>query len=412
MASQKVLLTTGNILELRPGSLGTTHLVEITPSGVIVWSGQDSPSDFKTKIDQRLVALRLTNPDVDIAEAIVDIDEVAVVEKRESSIKPKQPTPVLEKDRLAEKEYRIDRQLKVLTQKVESEPIIEAIPESSKPKGKAALGKRLMNALKPVINLIVPKLQQLAIQYGIEQFQVAKETANDPETINALKEKYCPLPEELDRLIEIRNNLVDSLNNVGEKIGNIQISIDLGLDISNTLQGVIDGINTARVATSAAAAIAPVANVLGPLTVTLDVLQETIQKVEPQLANNILSLDATAPPLAAVSQVIQKAVAFLQKLDLLVEFCNPSANLTNLNESINNLNSFIDRTRDAVDTYKGFSFEIVTEAYTPTVNRIKAVAVNESGVPLLETALSFTTNPQTLIDELKLVIDRDNLKAY
>jgi hypothetical protein len=63
-------------------------------------------------------------------------------------------------------------------------------------------------------------------------------------------------------------------------------------------------------------------------------------------------------------------------------------------------------------SYKGFTFTIEEVPFSPTVNRIKAIALNQGGIPLLETPLSFTTNRQTLIDELKLIIDRDDLKAF
>ena len=56
--------------------------------------------------------------------------------------------------------------------------------------------------------------------------------------------------------------------------------------------------------------------------------------------------------------------------------------------------------------------EIETIPYTPTVNRYRAVGKNQSGIVLTQTDLSFTLDPQILINELKLIIDKDNLKAY
>jgi hypothetical protein len=46
------------------------------------------------------------------------------------------------------------------------------------------------------------------------------------------------------------------------------------------------------------------------------------------------------------------------------------------------------------------------------VKQRRAVGQNYQGINLISTPYSFTTNTQTLINELKLIIDRDNLKAY
>ena len=63
-------------------------------------------------------------------------------------------------------------------------------------------------------------------------------------------------------------------------------------------------------------------------------------------------------------------------------------------------------------TYKGFILDIVTVPFSPTVNRVRAVAKNPQDIIMLQTPLSFTTTPQVLISEIKLIIDSNpNLKA-
>ena len=117
-------------------------------------------------------------------------------------------------------------------------------------------------------------------------------------------------------------------------------------------------------------------------------------------------------PIAIFSKTIQNITNLLNSLDTLIIGCNPTSTLNSLSDTI--VQTANSQTQADVNdgSYKGFSFQIEEVPFSPTVNRLKAIALNQGGIPLLETPLSFTTNRQTLIDELKLIIDRDNLKPF
>lgn len=87
-------------------------------------------------------------------------------------------------------------------------------------------------------------------------------------------------------------------------------------------------------------------------------------------------------------------------------------NLLNLEESdlIDNLQS---SSENQDNTYNGFVFEILIDTNNTTkfIKRY-AVAKTQSGVILLKGESSFSSSIQVLIDELKFIIDRDNLKAF
>ena len=401
-------LSNGNILILQDGSFGDTYLIEVTLEGYdLVWEGEQSSSDFQTKVDARLETLRLTDPSINIIA-----DSLEELIPPDPPKKPPLTPSQIEEQRIAYIKDRNQKREIVSNEVIDKTSIIENSPDSLKPKGRSKLGQRLVNLGKSTLKLILPTLQGIISKYAIEEFQTAKKAATTPESIAALKEKFCPTPEALDNIIQTRNNIVDQLNKTSDKFNNIEVSINVGQGVVQTLQTTKDILKTTTQATQALAAIAPVANVLGPLTVTLNTLQTSIQNLEPKLTSGSFTIDALFPAVSLITEVIAKVIQILLKLDDLIKLCRPDAGLTNLNDNTLGIQQAYDRTLAAVDTYKGFTFEIETVPFTPTVNRYKALAINQSGVPLLESNLSFTSNPNTLINELKLIIDRDNLKAY
>ena len=66
------------------------------------------------------------------------------------------------------------------------------------------------------------------------------------------------------------------------------------------------------------------------------------------------------------------------------------------------------------NSYKGFTFDIIEEKTVDkqVANRRYAIAINSSGILTLQGTPSYATDTQVLIDELKLIIDRDNLIGY
>ena len=125
-----------------------------------------------------------------------------------------------------------------------------------------------------------------------------------------------------------------------------------------------------------------------------------------------------------VGGFILVAIALLNSIDAFIQKCSQSIPNQNTPDTNNELIPISKEIQDIADaqiqadttqnqtTYQGFIIEIEVVPYTPTVNRRRALGKNQQGIVLIQTELSFTTDDQTLINELKLIIDRDNLKAY
>ena len=108
------------------------------------------------------------------------------------------------------------------------------------------------------------------------------------------------------------------------------------------------------------------------------------------------------------------AVALLKSIDAFLEKCDPNNKLEPISKEIQDIADAQAQAQQTQNetTYKGFIIEIELVPYTSTIIRRRAIGKNQNGIILIQTELSFTTDDQTLIDELKLIIDRDNLKAY
>jgi hypothetical protein len=273
--------------------------------------------------------------------------------------------------------------------------ILEAIPEDRKIKG-------------------LQKLGQLLIQKGTELENQL------PSAISNLTSQFtsgsCPDPVILQSIIEKRNNIVGKLNTTGQSINTATTTYTGVSNFLNVLLPAISNFRNIRTGLNQAIKVAPVAP--GSAVAVLNDLGDIIDRLTfDSLGNSKLQqqkdrLDSLIIPIALFSKTLQNIITLLNSLDALILNCDPNSPLDSPSDTITQtVNSQIQAEVNE-GSYKGFTFAIEEVPFSSTVNRRKAVALNQSGIPVLETVLSFTSNNQTLINELKLIIDRDNLKAY
>ena len=226
----------------------------------------------------------------------------------------------------------------------------------------------------------------------------------------------CLEPALLQSVLDKRNNIVDFLNKFSNFL-DIATTTYTGTNVAfNALLTTVQGINLSKTSASGAVKILPTAP--GFVTALLSDLGDLADNLtfdslgESKLSKIKNGLDTLNISLAIVSSFVKKIIQTLNSIDaLLVPCLSETQTLTPVSD---NLIKIVIDSEQSVDnsTYQGFIFKIEEVPFSPTVTRRKAVAYNQSGIALLETPLSFTANNQTLIDELKLIIDRDNLKAY
>lgn len=295
-----------------------------------------------------------------------------------------------------------DKALRKTNSDTANEIIVNNTPKDQKPGGLNNFGPILNAQSKKVIGIITPNILTLAAKY-----------------INT--EGLCP-PEPVTKATLAQfNDIVKDLNNTVENINKIATISQITSAGVSTIQQVSTALQTTIPIVSAAAKLQPL--IPGAIVSLLDDLDYINNKLlykndgTPKLPPIIAGANALTLGIAVFSLSLRSITGVIANLTLALQKCLPEADFKNIeklsktteqyiNYGVNNYDNF-DRT-----TYQGFEIRIEEIPYTPTVTRRRAVGYTPSGVPLIQTELSFTSNAQTLVTELKLIIDRDNLKAY
>lgn len=262
-----------------------------------------------------------------------------------------------------------------------------------------------------LVNQLIPKIVDIASQTGIENIG----------TPNIKFPNTCLPQDELKKILDVRNALVDKLNSTTQTINSLKKIVDPLNIVVTTSTAALKKLDTSIKVTKTSIPFLPSAPSGFPsppaiATNTVDTLRTLVTTTTPKIIKAQNTISSVAVTMDFINAILLKIIGLLNSIDIYLKGCNVDA-LTSLDSSLTQLEQeqavaeAQAQNPSTLTNYQGFILEVITEAFSPTVNRVKAVAKNAQGVILLQTPLSFTTTPQVLIKEIKLIIDSSNLKA-
>lgn len=271
----------------------------------------------------------------------------------------------------------------------------------------------IVNKGQDLIRQIVPKVVEMAQKAGIQNIGQPSEflPVNDDGTPNA-----CLISVELQKMLAIRNQLINRLNLVASTT----------MSLAKTLKPLTTSLNAAqkglKIASGARKVISIGATFIpsppgtpGFVVSAINNLKNLEEFLFPIISLGLGNISSIEKALDYISKVFNKLISLLKSIDNYLIGCGVAAeSLTPLNEdakTLNDMQTKIQTEETNLNLYKGFVLEVVQEPFSPTVNRRKAIAKNKDNIILLQTPLSFTTLDEVLINEIKLLIDSNNLRA-
>ena len=278
------------------------------------------------------------------------------------------------------------------------------LSEDLKLKGANKIGQIISDQGNKISTLMLP----LALNF-------AKELGIDPNTL--LVPDICPSVNTLNSILPILNNLINDLNQTGilitdlnKVIGSIAIGGQILQTTSETLNTLIPVLNTAI------AAIPP-PGLPGAIVSSVNVINKQNEKIlfkndgSPQLPPINSAISSAALKFIVASSSILVLTNILQSIVTLLKQCFPDVNINSVDSSVLALaeSAKPKDQENSLQGYKGFNLEIINVPFNDILTQRKAVAKNQSGEIVLQTELSFTTENDTLITELKNIIDQSGL---
>ena len=291
--------------------------------------------------------------------------------------------------------------------------ITASLSSSDQPKGIAKISTFLVNKIQSLQTKVLPSFNLIASELGIKNFGTPNEEL--PTT--------CPTPEQLTTILQIRDGIVSQLNETSKLIQKYSGVFNKLLDGINAQIAIIlnskkvkKAVSTTQKIISAAAKASPfglpgaIPASLSDLAAAANSLDNLIKNIQfddlgnPKLTAQLGNFNAGFATLSYLDTVIQSLILKLNSIDTVLLRCG--ATLAPLDPA---LQQVAENSSDIL--YKGFILRVEEIKFNDTLTQKQGVAYNKSGIALLKTDASFTSDIQTLINTLKFIIDKDNLKA-
>ena len=186
----------------------------------------------------------------------------------------------------------------------------------------------------------------------------------------------------MDNLIRQRNDIVDFLNNAGTNLDRLATTVNFGAGIANLIQGLINGLGRGKTLAQISMSFIPIGlpgAVPAAIDTVGDVKDNTTFKADgtPRLPPLTILASSVSPAISATQSTILKITTLLKSLDILIQLCSPTADLTDTSDTINTLaeNEDLAQRSPNEGTYKGFILDIETRPYTDTVSQSRSRAM-------------------------------------
>jgi len=277
------------------------------------------------------------------------------------------------------------------------------IPEDQKQKGLAKLQGLVLNQALVIANQQLPAIIKLAEEkLGID---LSKDVAD----------YLCPADETVVRnIIGQFNNTVDAINNSILFLDKIKEVVNTTQPYIDTTEKIIGTISTLLPVLITTISALPPLTLPGAVVSAVDTIDITRQELlfTPDGLPRLSILKSSIGGVSSVFTLVQGPLSQINdiviKLSEVIKKCLNDPTIV-INELDPTINSILPSTQTPVSnedtSYNGYSLQIEEQNFSPTLVQRRAVAKNNQNITVIATPYSFTTDNQTLIEELKSLID-------